>query len=153
MTKRYVAYPFGVGTAYPREGNTVSPAPRTYGTAMHAQLSCPAGRVYIGHDSSDPEIEGHDQFTLDERFTNYPMDLMEVRVPGIGATAEGAVVLRDMGPTAHHRWATHYRNDQLGGYSGGAYYGEFSRAVEGFAEVVARELKLTAARFREPVEA
>jgi hypothetical protein len=50
--------------------------------------------------------------------------LREHHTPGGGATAPGAVVLRDLGTDRLHRYATHWRNDQDGGFYWGHYFKE-----------------------------
>lgn len=146
----YVAFPFGAGLAYaPHAGDMVSPAPRTYKTPAAAQLANPTGRLYVCEMS-----DNSDTLNVVARLDAYPLELQEFRVPGIGATAEGAVVLRDMGPRTDHRWVTHFRNDQSGGYHGGSYFDDFSKAVAAFAEDAAREARMAVARFaKEPAEA
>lgn len=42
----------------------------------------------------------------------FPQVLAAQHFPGRGATAPGSVVLRDLGPTAPHRYATHFRNEE-----------------------------------------
>jgi hypothetical protein len=145
---RFVAFPFGAGLAYaPHEGNTVSPAPRSYRDAVHAQLANPTGRLYTVEDTSDPTIEDHSQINVLARADCYPLDLLETKVPGVGCNAEGAWTLRDLGPrTEGHRWVTHFRNDQLGGYHNGDYFDTFDDAVRGFAERSAKALTYLADR-------
>jgi hypothetical protein len=138
----YVAFPFGAGLAYaPHAGQFVSPAPRTYKDPAHAQLANPTGRLYVC------EIGEGERLDVVAALDAYPLDLLEVKVPGVGAQAEGAVVLRDMGPRAVHRWATHFRNDQSGGYHGGDYFETYARALEGFALMAAKEMERTRARW------
>lgn len=140
---RYVAFPFGAGVAFaPHAGQFVLPAPRTYKTAAAAQLANPTGRLYVG------EMAGK-RLDVIARYDSYPLELQEFRVPGIGDKAEGAVVLRDMGPRADMRWAVHYRNDQLGGYGGGDYFADFPSALEAFAEDAAKEAARTVSRLKQ----
>ncbi len=136
----YIAFPFGAGLAYaPHAGNTISPAPRSYLSPAHAQLANPLGRLYVGELAPDC-----DQFAVVARADVYPLDLLEIRVPGFGAQAEGAEVLRDMGPGKPHRWATHFRNDQLGGYHGGDYFDRWEEAVAAFEQRAAKTYARTA---------
>lgn len=142
---RYIAFPFGAGLAYaPHVGNTISPAPRSYASPAHAQLANPTGRLYVGEDESAPMLDDNSQFVVVAQCDVYPLDLLEVRVPGFGSQAEGAEVLRDMGPRAPHRWATHFRNDQLGGYHGGDYFETWEEAVAGFEKRAAKTYARTA---------
>jgi hypothetical protein len=147
---RYVAFPFGAGLAYaPHAGQFVTPAPRSYKTAAHAQLANPTGRLYVCELD-----EENDRLDVVAQYGSYPVTLQEVRAAGRGATAEGAIVLRDMGPREVHRWVIHYRNDQLGGYSGGNYFEDYATAVAAFAEDAARELRrIHLANLPEPAEA
>lgn len=141
----YVSFPFGAGLAYaPHAGNTVSPAPRTYGSAEHAQLANPKGRLYVVEKVEDEHVPELDQIAVIAQAAVYPLDLLETRVPGFGAQAEGAEVLRDMGPGKPHRWVCHWRNDQLGGYSDGDYFDTWDEAVAAFAERSARTFARTA---------
>ncbi len=132
---RYIALPFGAGLAYaPRAGQFITPAPRSYATPEHAQLANPTGRLYAaGLD------EGADRLDILARYDDaYPLTIREYRCAGIGFRAEGALVLRDMGPGKPHRWATHWRNDQNGGYTGGNYFEDFEEAAKAHQEDVAR---------------
>lgn len=42
----------------------------------------------------------------------YPVVMAETFIPKKPATAPGSVVLQDFGPDAHHRFATHFRNEE-----------------------------------------
>lgn len=129
---RYIAQ--GPGGYYPAPGQFITPAPRTYKTAAHAQLANPKGRLYVGVLE-----EGADRLHIEAQAAVYPVTLQEYRTPGLGAQAEGAVVLRDMGPRADRRWAVGFRNDQTGGCGGNDYFDDFPAALEAFAEDAAKE--------------
>lgn len=133
----------GPGGYFPGPGQFITPAPRTYKSAAAAQLANPQGRLYVGVLE-----DGADKLHIEAQAAFYPLELQEFRVPGVGDKAEGAVVLRDMGPRADRRWAIHYRNDQLGGYGGGAYFDDFADALEAFAEDAAKEARKTLARLK-----
>lgn len=120
-------------------GQFVTPARRTYADPAHAQLANPKGRLYVG--TLD---EAADRLEIDAQAAVYPLDLLETRVPGFGAQAEGCEVLRDLGPGKLHRWAAHFRNDQCGGYHGGNYFDTWEEAVADFAERSARTFARTA---------
>jgi len=148
---RYITFPVrGAGEPFtPRTGQTIWPAPRTYSSPEHAQLANPAGCLYVGElvapdaltlakvqaEGGDvADYEGLDVVACADSF--YPVTLREYRTAGVGCSAEGAYVLRDMGPRALHRWATHFRNDQCGGHHGGEYFSTFEAAAAGYLERV-----------------
>lgn len=134
---RYVAFPTGAGNAAARHaGQYITPAPRSYRSPEHAQLANPLGKLYV----CTLNTVG-DTLTVEAVADFYPVTLYETRVPGYGAQAEGAVVLRDFGPKVDDRWVTHFRNDQSGGYHGGRYCSNYADAVGDFAEASARELR------------
>lgn len=54
--------------------------------------------------------------------------LRESPTPRAPATCAGAVVLRDLGEDRAHRYATHWRNDDLGGYIWGHYFESLDEA-------------------------
>lgn len=142
---RYISLPFGAGLAYaPHAGNTVSPAPRTYASPAHAQLANPTGRLYVGELVDVNAADDTATLNVVARVDCYPLDLLETLVPGYGAQAEGAEVLRDLGPGKPHRWSTHFRNDQLGGYHGGDYFDTWDEAVAGYQERAAKTFARTA---------
>jgi hypothetical protein len=152
-TPRYIAFPTGAGNAAARRaGEYIVPAPRSYLSAAHAQLANPTGKLYVC--TLD---EAADRLDVEAAADVYPVTLQEFRVPGIGASAEGAYVLRDFGPKAPNddRWVVHFRNDQLGGYSGGNYCRTLARALEVFREKVEGELRRAELRAKdmEPAEA
>jgi hypothetical protein len=129
---------------------------RVYKSAVHAQLVNPTGTLYVleGEGEAYHTKDGDPLHTLVAKFDAYPLTLYETRVPASMVGAEGAYVLRDFGPRAHDRWVTHFRNDQLGGYSGGGYFNSFPEALAAYAERAARELRLQVARLQpEPAEA
>lgn len=136
---RYISQ--GPGGYFAAPGQFVTPAPRSYKTAAHALLANPKGRLYLA--SLDEEA---DRLDIIEAYAPDAVTLQEVRVPGIGAQAEGAVVLRDLGHRAAHRWAVHFRNDQLGGYHSGQYLGDYAEALKTFGEQAAKQLRWAAAR-------
>jgi hypothetical protein len=147
-TPRYIALGPAGYTAGP--GQYVTPAPRSYLSEAHAQLANPKGRLYVA--TLDEE---NDRLLIEAQADVYPVTLQEFRVPGIGASAEGAYVLRDFGPKTDDRWVVHFRNDQLGGYSGGSYCRTLARALEVFREKVEGELRRAELRAKdmEPAEA
>lgn len=49
---------------------------------------------------------------------------------GRGATAPGAVVIREVG--GYHPFVVHFANTQLGGYHGGQYFESLDAAQEAF---------------------
>lgn len=117
---------------------------RTYAHPEHAAMACPKGRVYVAsliaeatYDQPDPA--GRERVKIEAQMS-YPLTLQAVRVPGLGAQAEGAFVLRDLGPGHAHRWAVQFRNDQCGGYGNSQYHDDYGQACADFAETAAREL-------------
>lgn len=134
---RYIAQADDARRAAP--GQYITPAPRSYLTPAHAQLANPQGRVYVATLN-----EAEDRLEIEAQLDCYPLDLLETKVPGFGAQAEGAEVLRDLGPGKPHRWSVHFRNDQLGGYHGGSYFDTWDEAVQGYAERAASTFARTA---------
>lgn len=149
---RYIAqHRFGAARAAP--GQYITPAPRSYLSEVHAQLANPLGRVYVATLN-----EAEDRLEIEAQLDCYPLDLLETKVPGFGAQAEGAEVLRDLGPGKDHRWSVHFRNDQLGGYHGGDYFDNWTEAVVAYTERAERTYTRTAtmtarAAPRQPEEA
>jgi len=64
--------------------------------------------------------------------------LREHKTPAAPATAPGAVVLRDLGDDHYHRYVTHWRNDEVGGYSTGHYFDNLPEAEADFLKRVER---------------
>lgn len=58
---------------------------------------------------------------------------------GNGIQAPGTVVLRDKGESSLHRYVTHRRNDQVGGYYHGHYFDSYADAFEDYTARCARE--------------
>lgn len=114
---------------------------RVYPLMHHAQLANPLGTLFLLTPHGKDE-HGDTVHTVQGPLSDaYPVTLLEERVIGIGAQAEGAYVLRDFGPKASggRRWVVHFRNDQLGGFSGGQYADNLPDALANFDEKADRE--------------
>lgn len=112
---------------------------RVYPHPHHAQLANPLGELFVLEPVGKDE-HGDMTHRVVARL-EYPVTLLEERVIGIGAQAEGAYVLRDFGPraSAGRRWVVHFRNDQVGGFSGGQYSDNLPDALANFDEKADRE--------------
>lgn len=144
METRYLSQP-GVGAASRvAPGQFVTPAPRSYKSARHAQIAFPQGRVYVC------ELDETADALHVVAKVEYPLTLAETPVVGRGASAEGCYVLRDLGPDATHRYVTHFRNDQMGGYHDGGYFQNLDTAVADYGAHVTRALARLAAMAAQP---
>jgi hypothetical protein len=133
-TPRYIAQ--GPGGYIVAPGQYVTPARRSYLSAEHAQLANPKGRLYVC--TLDEE---NNRLAVEAAADLYPITLQEVRVPGIGAQADGAWVLLDLGPRKDMRWAVSFRNDQVGGRGNSDYCETLAEACAAFAKRVTYELE------------